>query len=86
MARRRGRNSGNNNSLLFLIIIGILIYLLFPRLQLNQEQNKRTSAKAQHRPAQNLLCYDRSLPRAPEKLYQYPKPFQPLVRTERPML
>ena len=40
MARRRGRNSGNNNSLLFLIIIGILIYLLFPRLQLNQEQNK----------------------------------------------
>lgn len=40
MARRRGRNSGNNNSLLFLIIIGILIYLLFPRLHLNQEQNK----------------------------------------------
>ena len=40
MARRRGRKSGNNNSLLFLIIIGILIYLLFPRLHLNQEQNK----------------------------------------------
>ena len=32
MARRR-RSSGNSGSTLFLIIIGILIYLLFPRLQ-----------------------------------------------------
>ena len=38
MARRRGRNSGNNTSTLFLIIIGILIYLLFPRLQNAEEQ------------------------------------------------
>lgn len=32
MARRR-RSSGNGGSTLFLIIIGVLIYLLFPRLQ-----------------------------------------------------
>lgn len=38
MARRRGRNSGNNTSTLFLIIIGILMYLLFPRLQITEEQ------------------------------------------------
>lgn len=37
MARRR-RNSGNNTSTLFLIIIGILIYLLFPRLHIREEQ------------------------------------------------
>ena len=41
MARRR-RSSGNSGSTLFLIIIGILIYLLFPRLQAaknNEELN-----------------------------------------------
>lgn len=38
MARRRGRSSGNNTSALLIIIIGILIYLLFPRLQVTEEQ------------------------------------------------
>lgn len=38
MARKR-RNSGNNSSLLFLIILGIIIYLLFPRLSLTKENN-----------------------------------------------
>lgn len=33
MARRRGRNGGNNNSLLFLVLFGIIFYLLFPRLK-----------------------------------------------------
>lgn len=37
MARRR-RNSGNNRSTLFLIIIGIILYLLFPRLQIAKEE------------------------------------------------
>ncbi len=52
MARRRGRSSGNNTTALILIIIGVLIYLLFPRLQYasgknviqnnNQSQNSET--------------------------------------------
>lgn len=37
MARRR-KNSGNNSTTLLLIIIGILMYLLFPRLQNAKEQ------------------------------------------------
>lgn len=47
MARRRGRNSGNNMGL-YIILIGILLYILFPRLsiakdkenELNKEGNK----------------------------------------------
>lgn len=38
MARRRGRNSGNNISALLLIIVGILMYLLFPRLQITENK------------------------------------------------
>ena len=40
MARRRSRSNGNNGSLMFIIIIGLLIYLLFPRLQItNGKEN-----------------------------------------------
>ena len=42
MARRR-RNSGNNSSALFLILLAILMYLLFPRLQIAKEQNNLTN-------------------------------------------